>query len=125
MPMTFNVMSRENSMFYFCSICKSISCFLSFLWLYRSFSPLLVSLFYQMCSKNLVFLFVQSTLIIWGEQDKIFPLELAHRLQRYARHIIDMTFFLKETSIGTFLTIIFLKGMNYLKTTGIYRRTLN
>lgn len=31
---------------------------------------------------------MQPTLIIWGEQDRVFPMELAHRLNRFA----DATF---------------------------------
>jgi pimeloyl-ACP methyl ester carboxylesterase len=27
---------------------------------------------------------MQPTLIIWGEQDRVFPMELAHRLNRFA-----------------------------------------
>ena len=39
---------------------------------------------------------MQKTLIVWGEQDKVFPMELAHRLKRliwisYIRQAFNLT----------------------------------
>lgn len=51
-----------------------------------NFSPIIDFTFFFLsnASLKLYLSLLQPTLIIWGEQDRIFPLELAHRLERYA-----------------------------------------
>ena len=41
--------------------------------------------------------FVQETLIIWGDQDNVFPLYMAYQLQRYVMIKMKIRMLLEET----------------------------
>jgi pimeloyl-ACP methyl ester carboxylesterase len=44
-----------------------------------------------------VFNLVQPTLLVWGEQDLVFPMELAHRLNRFVDAIFEIIMISKFT----------------------------
>lgn len=62
---------------------------------------------------NDVLLLTQETLLLWGDQDKVFPVDLAHELHRYIPNITVLCCYIK-VGLNSCISIKYHKNVKHV-----------